>query len=233
MGKAAAPFPRCPQALVSQILSGCWGPQDQRGSVPPWGLGRGSPVPQPPPPGTVALGVLRQDQSPALVAMERAVRVLGRPAKSPKKALLDLFQLSGIVAHPQPLSLPTLGSQPVVGRCSLGRAGPYWWHWRGTGGTLVGHWGHRRGAGPPAARGRNNNTASTRKCPRARCYGNAARPGQAWPCGRRPREAPSPVPGARSPPGAPRAARAGGVVSEACPSSPLSCFRAMSRCRLV
>lgn len=208
MGKAAAPFPRCPQALVSQILPGCSGPRGRRGSVPPQGLGRGSPLPQPPPAGTAALGVLGQDQSPALVAMERAVRVLGRAAKSPKKALSDLFQLSGIVAHPQPPSLPTLGSQPVVGRCSLGRAGPSWWHWWGTGGTGR-CWWHRRGCAtplpppplrPPAARGRHNNTASTRKCPRPLPWRRgAACPGPALPGGRRPRESPSPVPGARCP----------------------------------
>lgn len=195
--------------------------------MPPWGLGRGSPVPQPPPPGTVALGVLRQDQSPALVAMERAVRVLGRAAKSPKKALLDLFQLSGVIAHPQPPSLPTLGSQPVVGRCSLGRAGPYWWHWWDTGGALGAQEGRR-------ASGRQGAQQQHRLHPEVPPRPLLWKRGAAWPgLALREEAAGGPEPGARSPPGAPRAARAGAVVSEACPSSPLSCFRAMSRCRLV
>lgn len=198
MGKAAAPFPRCPQALVPQILSGCSGPQGRRGSVPPWGLGRGSPVPQPPPPGTVALGVLRQDQSPALVAMERAVRVLGRAAKSPKKALLDLFQLSGIVAHPQSLSLPTLGSQPVVGRCSLGRAGPYWWHWRGTGGALGAQEG-RRASGRQGAQQQQRLHPEVPPRPllwkRGAAWPGLARPGPAGGGRGRPRTR-CPVPGA-------------------------------------
>lgn len=148
MGKAAAPFPRCPQALVSQILSGCSGPQDQTGSVPPWGLGRGSPVPQPPPPGTVALGVLRQDQSPALVAMERAVRVLGRAAKSPKKSTFGLISAlrnrcpppAPFPAHP---GVPARGGTLQPGACRpilVALVG----HWWGTGGT-----GGAQGLRPP------------------------------------------------------------------------------------
>lgn len=168
--------------------------------MPPWGLGRGSPVPQPPPPGTVALGVLRQDQSPALVAMERAVRVLGRAAKSPKKALLDLFQLSGIVAHPQSLSLPTLGSQPGIpwgGTLQPGACRPILvalaGHWWDTGGALGAQEGRR-------ASGRQGAQQQHRLHPEVPPRPLLWKRGAAWPgLALREEAAGGPEPGARCP----------------------------------